>query len=161
MAGGKSGGGGQISQDLADISKEIWATIQPAMTEAAGQTVEGLKTGGIGAAIPLITRALEQSKMASSRSMGATESRLAQTGLSGTPFGENILAGTRMQGDLATSQVAPGINMQLLQALLPAIVGQTQQVTTGMTGAGNVANQAQQNAMAPWMRLIPNVSLGF
>ena len=160
--GGKDGGGGQISQDLANISKEIWSTVKPTMTSAAGAAQEGLKTGGIGSTLPLITQAIEQAKMATSRTMSATGESLDRAGVGG-PFRENILAGTQMQGDLATSQIAPGMTANMLQMLLPMLVGQTQQVTTGMTGAASGANQAQANAMAPWMKLIPsfNVSKTF
>lgn len=73
--------------------------------ELLGQITEALRTGGIGAQIPIIQQSVGASRAAESDALRSTEDSLARSGLSRTPYGQSILAGTRMEGAQRTAQI--------------------------------------------------------
>jgi len=79
--------------------------LKPLATELIPQITESLRTGGVGARLPIARKGVEASRAASSRATTGTEESLARGGLSGTPFGEAILALTRQRGEQATAAV--------------------------------------------------------
>jgi hypothetical protein len=82
---------------------------KPLVAESSAQQLEALRTGGVGAKIPLIQRSVEASKQATGTALAATKDDLAAAGIGATPFGQNILAQTRMRGEQAASQIPPAI----------------------------------------------------
>jgi hypothetical protein len=140
------GGGGKgktdTSDDLAKIAKAFFKETTSTRQELTNQMEEALTTGGVGARMPIIRKAEEASRLATSNTLRALDAELAQTGLAGTPFGENIRAGTTQRGALATAGVGPGIVQQFLQ-MIPGYITGSNQVT--VSGLGQAAGaQAQQ-----------------
>ena len=141
MGGGKGGGG--ASSHLAHMAQAFFTESTPARQELLKQFEEVLTTGGVGARQPIIRKAVEGSKRATSTSLQALEGDLARTGLAGTPFGENIRAGTRREGEFATSQIAPNMAMQLMQMIPNFLLGQS---NVAVSGLGQAASAQQQRA---------------
>lgn len=119
------------SGELAPAASKLLTGVEPLSQELSGQLLEGLTTGGVGARIPLITRAVEESKTNLSRTLAEIEKGLTQKGLTGTPFGERILAGERRAGEFDIAGIAPRITSEFLKTA-PGFVGQAQQ--TGISG---------------------------
>lgn len=159
--GGKGGGGSGTSQVLEDISKQLFEETTPLRGEYIGQLLEGLTTGGIGARVPLVQQAVERSKLASARTMREQGESLAQSGLAGTPFGALIQETTRQQSAQQQAALPSQMTQQFLTSIPSFLLGQGQTVVTGLGTAGQVANQAQANAMAPWLSLMDMFSFGF
>src|SRR5438876_4705928 len=87
---------------LGAIAETILKQTGPVRKELLGQTLEALKTGGVGARIPIIQRAVEASKQATSSALKETTASGGAAGLAGTPFLQSILAKTRVSGEQAT-----------------------------------------------------------
>ena len=139
--GGKSAESG-ASEDLVEIAKQFFKETTPVRQELTGQFLEALTTGGSGARMPIISKAVESSQRATSKTMRSTEENLARGGLAGTPFGAQIRAQTQQQGEFATSQVEPNMIMQILQQIPGFVTGSSQVTTSGMGQAAGA--QAQQ-----------------
>ena len=160
MGGGGKGASGSSSA-LAHIANAFFQQTTPLRHELTSQMEEALKTGGIGARIPIITRAVESSKRATSSALRGTGEELARTGLRGTPFGENIMAGTRMEGELRTSQIPTDMVAQFLTQIPNFVLGAANTAITGLSGA---AGAQAQGAMAgpAWLNAILSpFSFGF
>lgn len=143
MGGGGKGGGGGSGQDLlgqtiSDLSGET----KPVRDVLTSQFLEALQTGGIGARIPLITAAQDQSRAGTARALTGAQNQLTQMGLARSPFAGAALANIRQQGDQQTalipSEVAQGfIGAAPSYAMAP--------VGAMVSGAGSLAStQANQ-----------------
>ena len=115
------------------------------------QWMEGLTTGGVGARIPIVSKAEEASRQATSNALRALEGQLAQTGQAGTPFGTRALAETTQRGEQATAGIGPGMTAQFLAGLPNFLLGQA---TTATQGMGNVmqGQAGQAGAEAAWLQ---------
>jgi hypothetical protein len=130
--------------------------------------VEDVKTGGGTAWLPAIQKAMEQSRRATSRAMTGTTESLAKTGLVGTPFGQRILAGTRLEGEQATGAVPGQVTAQLLQMLPGFITGQGQTVVSGLGSAAGAQattmaaeRKAEAAEFAALMGALPDVGFSY
>ena len=92
MGGGGKGKTSQSGQ-LDALIQEFATTSRPARQELFGQVTEALQTGGIGARIPIISKAVESSKAATSQALTQIDESLARSGLSDSTFGARIRAG--------------------------------------------------------------------
>ena len=108
--------------------------------ELFGQIGEALRTGGVGAQIPIIQQALSQARTSLGQGQEQTSNELARVGLTGTPFGQRALAEQRATGE---QQIA-GIPTQFAQQL----AGQAPQLTTALLTAmlGAFAGAGRQRA---------------
>lgn len=104
--------------------------------ELVSQLSEALRTGGIGAQIPIIGQAVGNAKEATSQAMQGTTDELSRSGLARSPYGQRILAQTGMQGaqdvaklptDIAQNFInqAPQFSSQLLGQILGTLQKQT------------------------------------
>lgn len=93
---------------------------------------EVLSTGGSN--IPIISRTIDASRSASSRALMETEQDLAQSGLAGTPFGENILATQRQKGEVGAAQVGESLAQNIFNMISQFILGQGQLGVGALTG---------------------------
>lgn len=117
--------------------KFLFGQAKPVQKELFGQTLEALRTGGVGAQIPIIQRTVESQKQALSGSLKDLEGGLAGSNLAGTPFGQRILAQTAMQGRQEISNVPTAFAQQFISGA-PGL-------TQGATGQGiNLLGQASQ-----------------
>jgi len=141
----KGGGGSGDSGQLAGIIRELSGETKPIRDELSSQFLEALQTGGIGARIPIIGAAQEQSRAGTARALTSTQDQITRMGLGRTPFAASTLAQTRVQGDQATSmipsQVAQGfIGSAPQYAMAP--------VGAMVSGAGNINTNASNRDIA-------------
>lgn len=139
------------SAALVPASQGILSQVGGVAQEFFGQMLEMLQTGGVGAQAPIISRALESSKQATSTALRETEAGLTQRGLVGTPFGERTLAAQRGAGAAETARIPTDIATTFM-SLIPQAVGQAQQ--TGISGlAAGRTEQASSamNAISNWI----------
>ena len=107
------GGGKSTSQQQSGPTPEQQATqkfalenvLKPLATELVPQIVESLRTGGVGARLPIARQGVEAARAASSRAVTGTEESLATSGLANTPFAESILGLVRQKGEQTTAAV--------------------------------------------------------
>ena len=142
MGGGKGGGGGS-SDKLAKIAKKFFKETKDVRRELQDQFMEALVTGGVEARIPIIQKSQEASREATSSSLRQLDTQLAQSGLAGTPFGENIRAQTMMTGEQRTAAIPTEIVGQLLQQIPGFVTGANQTVVSGLGSAASAEAQSQ------------------
>ena len=150
--GGAAGKGGKAATPastnaLAQMAQEFAGETKGLRGEMITNFEDILKTGGSQATIPIISKAVEASKRATSQTMSQVEEDLARKGLSGTPFGENVMGQTRMSGNLATSQVPLDITNAFLQMIPGFILGQGQTATQGLGTASGQQTALNQGSM--------------
>lgn len=138
FGGGGGGRGDQASATQARLSEEYFELLRPLLELFTSQGVEALQTGGVGARIPIVQRAVEGTRVAASQAERQTTESLAQAGLAGTPFGENILATQRTQAGLGEQSQLNQILMQFI-GQLPGF---------GQTGAGQAIGGLGQAGQA-------------
>ena len=141
----KSRAGSQLEQYAGQFFQET----TPMRQELIGQFEEILKTGGAQAQVPIIAKAVESSKKAASDTVAQTEASLAQKNLSGTPFGESIMARTRQNANQAPSQVGPQMAMQFLQQIPSFTLAQASNIMSGLGPAvqGNLSTKGQTHSL--------------
>lgn len=157
--------GAGMSKDLGNISAKMMKAFLPSQMTMGSQLNSLLNTGSpVGSMIPIISNAVEQSRSAASRSMRGTEENLARQGLSGTPFGANIMAGTRLKGEQGTANIATNALMTLMQAFMGAGQQSMQTGTQGMSASAS-GEQGAKNANSGFMSalsgLMPSSSMSF
>ncbi len=121
---------------LEPAASAMLGNVQPLNAEFSKQLLEGLRTGGVGAQIPIISKAVEESKRALSGTLQGIEAEMARTGLSGTPFGTRQKAETKRAGEYATSQIPTNYIAELLK-LIPGWVGQKEATAIGALGTAD------------------------
>jgi hypothetical protein len=113
----------------------VFRNVFPLFQEFTGQQLEALRTGGVGAQVPIIQRSVEQAKLATASGLQSAEQGLAAQGLSGTPFAARTLAQVGQQGRLLASQIPTDIAQQF-------IAGIPQMSQIGLTGAAQLGGAA-------------------
>jgi len=136
--GGKGGNSGPNGQDmLGSTISALSAETMPIRQTLSSQFQEALNTGGIGAQIPLISAMQSESRRATSNAQRATTGDLAASGLSRTPFGQQILAGGRQQGEMATSMIPSSVAQGFIGAAPSYAMAP---VGAMISGAGSLSN---------------------
>jgi hypothetical protein len=128
-SGGKDGGmsvSSKPSKQLMEILRPLLGSAMPGLQSFFGQATEAMRTGGTQAKIPLIQQAVSASKSATSNALTNTEASLGNQ--RNTPFGQEILARTRLAGEQQTK----GIPVQIAEQL----AGQIPQAGLTATGQG-------------------------
>lgn len=146
VGAGKSKAGAEMPAVFQQMITEFWEGTKEIRETYQSQMQEMLTTGGAGARIPIVQRAEEAQRRASSQALGDVSEQLALKGLAGTPIGENTLAQTIQQGRSAVAGVGPGMAAQWLQGVPGYILGQAQSAM-GATG-GTRETEAQAKS---WM----------
>lgn len=148
MAGGGKKAGASGSKELERFLGEFKTQSRPVREELFSQIAEALRTGGVGARLPIAMKSVEATKSAASNALTKTGESLASSGLAGTPFGESILANTRMQGELAVGQAPIDIANQFIGMAPNLVVGSGQTIggmasSAAATGAAREASALQ------------------
>lgn len=135
IGGGK--GKEQVSSPAADTLANL-ATQFAGETTSARQSLlsameDVLKTGG--SKVPIISRAVEQSRQEGSKALASTDTELAQQGLAGTPFGVLVKSLTRQQGNIAAGQTQQSLAQSIFNMIPNFILGQGQTALSGLAGA--------------------------
>lgn len=97
-------------------NKAIFRTQQPIRRVLSQQTLEALRTGGVGARTPIVQRSVENARLSNSMSLRSTQASLGRSNLAGTPFGQRMLAQQMQQGRYAESQIPIAYAQQLIGA---------------------------------------------
>ena len=143
--GGK-GGGGKKGQELIKTAVRVGQQTErqslPSRTLGFGQATELMATGGIGARLPVIAKALEAARNGMATGRTNLEQSLASNSLAGTPFGNAQLMGYDIAAGLgeanvqqqaannAISQIAQLMNLGPVVAA-PFAGGTSAAITTG------------------------------
>lgn len=160
MTGGGKSSRASGSRQLEAFAGELRTESRPGRRELFGQIFEALRTGGIGARLPIIQRAVESSMGATSQALRETEDRLRGVGLEGTPFGQRILSDVTREGEFATSQIPTNIAQELIN-LAPSFITGAGQTATGAGGAATAANARVQSAnVAAQAQILSSLILG-
>jgi len=141
-------GNGKV--DTPDVFNQIksYASANMGMTgkplrEAMSQLTEALKTGGVGARIPMIQRAVEQQNQATSQALGQTAETLAQRNIGGTQAAR-IMAGTQLAGASAASRIPTDVAQQVISQGIPQAMGLRTMGFGGLQSAGSAQMATDQ-----------------
>lgn len=135
-----------VPSEFRELSKLGFGSAKQAgkpLREAMSQLTEALKTGGVGAKIPTIQRAVEAQKQATSQAATQTAEQLARRNIGGTAAGR-ILAGTRLAGASAESRIPTDIVGQVIAQGLPLASNMRSMGMGGIQAGGQADLQAQQ-----------------
>ena len=101
------------AKQLSQLSALMFKESNPARREMFSQLNEALKTGGIGARIPIIQRAVEDVNRSTAGAVRGTQEQLSRAGVTG-PFAAQILAQERMAGSQAAAKIPTDYAQQLI-----------------------------------------------
>ncbi len=136
----------QGSLSLESFANQYMNETAPVRSQVFNQISEALATGGIGARIPIIQRAVSDSRAATSAAMQGVNESLARTGLSSSSFGQRIRAETSLAGEQATARIPTDIAKEFISVAPSLATGSAAQVMSGFGNAGQLEIQAQQVA---------------
>lgn len=135
-----------VPSEFRELSKLGFGSAKSAgkpLREAMRQLTEALKTGGVGAKIPLIQRAVEQQKQASSQAATQTAEQLARRNIGGTGAGR-ILAGQNLAAASAESRIPTDIASAVIGQGLPLASNLRSLGFGGIQAGGQADLNAQQ-----------------
>ncbi len=142
-----------VQKQLVDIAQNLWNITKPVQQATAAQALETMRAGPLGmtaSIAPLVARAVESSRMAASKAQAQAEEDLARYGLTGTPYGQQVLQGMRQAAELQLAQLPTQMAYEdyykRLGAFLPLAVGQAPVALSGMGHAGSQAQQLANTA---------------
>jgi hypothetical protein len=149
MGGGKGGSSREGSTNISStpdpevsaFTKELREGTKPIRDEVYGQVLEALRTGGIGARLPIIQRSVEGSRAATSQALRDTTASASGTGLEQSPFLARVLAETRLAGNRSTNAIPTNIAKEFIDIAPALATGSSAQILTGLLGAGQLGNQ--------------------
>ena len=135
-----------IGYEPGTTGPEVPAGMDPALAAelygvSAGQHVAAkpiygdVTTTSDSPAIPIISRAVEQSRREGSKALASTKDELAQQGLSGTPFGAIVTANQRKEGNMAAGNVQQSLARAIFDMIPNFLLGTGQTATQGLSGA--------------------------
>lgn len=141
MSGGLGMGGGKgtttqessSANTLAALARKFASETTGARTGLLDAMEEVLATGG--STIPIISEAVDSSRRASSRAIKETEESLAQSDLVGTPYGENILAAQRGEGERSVAATQESLAQSIFNMISNFVLGQSQTAFSGLSDA--------------------------
>lgn len=96
----------------------------PTLDTLIAQIDEALKTGGVGAQMPIISRATEASRRATSSALSQLDEQLAATGLGRSSYGMRNRGDILLRGEQATADIGPRIAQQFVDLgaqILPGV----------------------------------------
>lgn len=142
MGGSKPGN--QAADDLRVQGEALQSVTTPFLQELYKQGLQMLQTGGVGAQLPIVNNAIEQSKQATSAATTQAKADMARSKTGNSTQGQSLLAGLNLSGNQATANIPTNFMIQFLQSIL----GVGAQNTATSSSAGAAASQNTQNAQA-------------
>lgn len=132
---------------LIGIGAQLFNEGTPNRQAILGQTGDLLRTGATpGSQVPVIQRAVEQQKMATSQSLRDAQDNIAGAGLSGTPWAQGIEAGITSQGNAAQADAATQVGQNFLQ-MGSNLTSQLPGLAIASLGAGGQIAQGGKGAV--------------
>jgi len=145
--GGKGGGvgGNQISATpdpaISAFTEEVRAGTKPIRDTVFAQISEALRTGGVGARLPIVQKGNEASRSATSAALRSFDEATAGTGTERSP----LTAAARGQISLAGEQRTAGIPVEaareLTQIAPNVALGSASTIIQGLTNAAGIGTQ--------------------
>jgi hypothetical protein len=109
---------------LAQPTIAAWGSKAPGITNTLGSQIqEALSTGGVGAQIPIINRAQEGSRQATSNALRGVDDAMGKFNLAGTPYGEALRGNVSLAGEQQTNRIPTDVAGQFIQGAMPFISG--------------------------------------
>lgn len=106
----------------------------------ANQLLQVAKTGGIGANIPLINKAVNETRAAGRTAEAGTQRQLGRTGLAGTPYGRAITQQQSGQTNTAARRTEAAIGTNIFRQIPAIIQGQAGLAAkTGLSAANTLS----------------------
>jgi hypothetical protein len=126
-----AGGGGKststgTSEQSSQFSPELMSVFhlaEPTLRALSAQTTEALQTGGVNAQIPSVNSSVASAREAYSQSQQALRNNLAQSGLSGSSFAQEILGQNQMQAGQNIAAIPSTITNDFLAHGAPTVIG--------------------------------------
>lgn len=115
MGGGGGKSNGQTGTNLLPFAKAFEGETRPLRSELFGNITEALRSGGVGANVPIIQSSVSSAREALSGALRGSSEGLSRSGLSGTPFGQRQMATQRQSGLTGISQLPTQLAQQLIQ----------------------------------------------
>jgi hypothetical protein len=131
------------SDALEAFASNVQKDTAPVRDEFSRQLMEALTTGGVGARIPIIQNAVEQSRMAAANTQSQLGDQLGLSGLKGTPFGVRAMAESLQSGNQAVARAPIDIIRDLLGQVPNFITAQGQQQGAALAGASSAEAQTR------------------
>lgn len=122
MAGVTKRGGGGTPGSIRRILTAYAQDVDPLRGMLFEQIGEALRTGGVGAQIPLVQRSVAESRRATGETMRGVERQLSAMGLLGTPFGQRQMAELALAGRREAARI-PTEMAQQFAGLAPDVFG--------------------------------------
>jgi hypothetical protein len=124
---------------LARFGTQQEKTAQPILSLLGSQTLEAMRTGGVNAFIPWITRAVDAVRQAGSSGVQALRQTLARGGFGGTLAGQGAVAQAQQQAGETAAATPTDLAMQLISGAGPFATGLASggggQIAAAMPGA--------------------------
>lgn len=143
---------GSENKYLADISRQQYEQTRPLLEDATNQFMNLLQTGSMGAYLPVISRGIESSRIAGSRTLQQMGETMTRQGITGSERARmETQAAQQMNFDIAG--IPLHLIMPLLQSLFTSVLGRGQQgmqgmaVAAGHQEAGGIAEMAGEQAL--------------
>lgn len=134
------------ANQLAQLSSKSFFESDPSRRSFFKQLNEALQTGGVGARIPIIQRAVEGQNAVNAANLVNTQGLLARGGLGGTPYGVNQLAGQTAAGAQASADIPTRIAMEMIAGAPSAVTAGSG--IPGLAAAASLQQQAQAQGAA-------------
>ena len=156
------GGGGKTtatssskpSPEVEGMLKEFRTASTPLLREQANQFMEALTTGGVGARIPIINKAVESPRQAASSANRQTGESVERAGLSRTPFGEMVSGGVRQAGEQSVAGIPIDLIREILAQIPNFILGSGQTIVSAPT-------TQTSKTVQPWTQAFAQLGQGF
>ncbi len=127
--GGSSGSqSSPYASALWSLGSQLFREANPTLKLLFGQMQEALKTGGVGAQIPIIQQAVASARSAQAGALGSAKDAMARLGLGSSPLANSQLASANMN----IEQGIAGIPTSMAQQM----IGQAGSLASGVTGMG-------------------------
>jgi len=94
---------------------DVLNQFNPPQEAVLSQLNEALRTGGIGARIPIAQQSVAQTSSATNQGLRELQGRLDAQGLGGSTYGNRVYEGARLQGAQEIAQIPTSIAYQEIQ----------------------------------------------
>lgn len=146
------------AERLARFGTQQEKTAQPILSLLGSQTLEALRTGGVNAFLPWISRAVDAVRQAGSSGVQSLRQQLARGGFGGTEAGQGAVAQAQQQAGETAAATPTDLVMQLISGAGPFATGLAAggggqiagampgAMTTAFTGASRGTQTGQQTS---------------
>lgn len=155
-----AGGQAQTPQeviDLGNIMRAILRQAAPSRKLMLSQLTEALATGGVGARIPIIQRAIEAQYQAAGRENQTLKENIARSGQSGTVFANQAQAQQNVAASSRLADVGPSIARAMVEGAPQTIASQQNPAIEGLGQASNIRSQLNIQEAEAFIKLMRDI----